>query len=84
MKKEMLFDYNDITFENSTLKIEIDALSDDVLLDECNYILSSELESEMMDNILTSYFKKGHISPEERRKAEGLYILANCDLAWEV
>lgn len=82
--KQGLIDYNDISFENMTLSMEMEGLSDDVLLDECNHILSSMYESKMMDDILVNYFKNGNISKEERKKAEGLYLLANGDLAWEV
>lgn len=82
--KQGLFDYNDITFEKQTLSFEIETLSDDTLLDECNYILSGDYESAIMDNILISYFKNGKISKEERKIAEGLYLLAHGDLAWEV
>jgi hypothetical protein len=37
-----------------------------------------------MENILVNYFKNGKIDPSERAIAEGLYILANGDLSWEV
>jgi hypothetical protein len=84
VKKEALVDYNDIAFENVTLQMEIEGLSDDVLLDECNHILSSGFESEIMDNILVNYFRKGQITPEERKMAEGLYALANGSFTWEV
>jgi hypothetical protein len=46
--------------------------------------LSALYENEVMENILVSYFKNGKISPEERKIAEGMYILANGDLVWEV
>lgn len=82
--KDVLIDYNDISFENLTLKMELAGLNDDVLLDECNFILSGPYKSKIMDEILVSYFKNGKISKEEREKAEGLYLLANGDLAWEV
>lgn len=82
--KQGLFDYNDIAFEKSTLKLEIEGLSDDILLDECNFILSGQYESEIMENVLLNYFKNGKISKEERILAEGLYLLAHGDLAWEI
>jgi hypothetical protein len=84
VNKDSLIDYNDIAFENATLKMELEGLSDDVLLDECNYILSSGYESDIMDDILVTYFKKGEISPEDRKKAEGLYTLVNGSMTWEV
>jgi len=82
--KDILFDYNDIAFEKQTLLLELDSLSDDILLDECNYILNGKYESRIMDNVLTSYFKNGKITKEERKIAEGLYLLAHGELAWEV
>jgi hypothetical protein len=82
--KDSLIDYNDIFFESSTIKMELEGLSDDVLLDECNFILGGNCESELMDNILMNYFKNGSITSEERVAAEGLYILVNGDLAWDV
>jgi hypothetical protein len=80
----MLFDYNDIVFETLTLSLELEGLSDDVLLDECNFILSSKYESAIMDEILSNYFKTGNINEQERKMAEGLYLLANGELAWEI
>lgn len=82
--KQGLFDYNDIAFEKLTLNLELEGLSDDILLDECNFILSGQYESQMMDDILVKYFKNGKISKEERKIAEGLYLLAHGDLAWDV
>jgi hypothetical protein len=82
--KERLIDYNDISFENTTIAMELEGLSDDVLLDECNFILSGQYESELMDDILANYFRTGNISKQERKVAEALYILANGELAWEV
>jgi hypothetical protein len=82
--KQGLVDYNDISFEKLTLNLELECLTDDVLLDECNHILSGKYESRIMDDILVSYFKNGKITEEERKKAEGLYLLANGDLAWDI
>ena len=55
--KQGLVDYNDISFEKLTLNLELECLTDDVLLDECNHILSGKYESRIMDDILVSYFK---------------------------
>lgn len=82
--KDVLIDYNDITFEKLTLELELHDLSDDVLLDECNFILSGKYESRIMDDLLTTYFKTGKINKNQRKVAEGLYLLAHGDLAWEV
>lgn len=82
--KHSLFDYNDIAFENQTLLLELEGLSDDVLLDECNFILSGNYESEIMEDVLVSYFKNGKISKDQRKIAESLYLLAHGDLAWDI
>lgn len=84
MKKHGLVDYNDISFENMTLQMELEGLSDEVLLDECNHILSHSYESQIMEDVLVNYFKNGKIEASERKIAESLYILANGDLSWEV
>jgi hypothetical protein len=82
--REMLVDYNDICFENFTLKMEIETLSDDALLDECNHILASVRKNNDMDIILKNYFKTGKITKQERQKAESLYLLAYGDFGWDV
>lgn len=71
-----------MTYESSTLKMEIEGMSDDALIDECNHILIG-VDSVEMDDILTSYFKAGELKPEQRKKAENLYLLAYSELAWE-
>jgi hypothetical protein len=82
--KEILIEYNDIYFENVTLKMEIETLNDDCLLDECNQILASLCSSESMEDILVHYFRFGKISKEDRKKAEGLYLLAYGEFGWSV
>jgi preprotein translocase subunit SecA len=82
--KQTLVDYNDICFENITLKMEVESLSDDALLDECNNILSGFQDTEDIDDILVNYFKTGKISKDERSKAESIYLLAYGDFGWEV
>lgn len=82
--KQGLFDYNDIAFEKFTLDLELEGLSDDVLLDECNFILSGSYESEIMEDVLVHYFKNGKINKDQRRIAESLYLLAHGDLAWDI
>ena len=81
--KESLIDYSDICYETSTVRMEMEGMSDDALLDECNHILAGGYEDEAMDQVLIEYFSTGRISPIQRKKAEGLYLLAYCDLAWE-
>lgn len=79
-----LIDYNDICFERKTLQLEMECLSNDAILDECNFVISGEFESEMMEDVLVSYFKSGTINSEQRKIAEGLYLLAHGELCWEV
>jgi len=81
--KEVLIDYSDICYETSTVRMEMEGMSDDALLDECNHILAGGYEDEAMDDVLVYYFANGKITPEHRKKAEALYLLAYCDLAWE-
>lgn len=82
--KDKLIDYLDMRFEKETLEMELECLSDEVLLDECNFIMSGNYESEIMEDILVSYFKNGKIDKQQRKIAEALYLLAHGDLAWEV
>lgn len=82
--KQFLVDYLDICFEQTTLELELECLSDDVLLDECNHILTSSIECEDLEEILVKYFKKGEINKEERKRAEALYKLAYGDFILEV
>jgi len=81
--KETLIDYNDIFFEKVTLEMEIISLNDDALLEECNHILSSGYESETIEDVLLSYFKKGSITKEEREQIEKAYALAYGNFTWE-
>jgi aryl carrier-like protein len=62
--------------------MEIEGMSDDALIDECNHILVG-LDSKEMDELLAEYFKDGKLTQEQRKKAENLYLLAYMDLAWE-
>lgn len=77
-----LITYSDLVYENSTLQMEIEGLSDDALIDECNHIVLG-LDSDELDTIMAEYFKNGELSPEQRKKAEALYRLAYSELVWE-
>ena len=81
--KDNLIDYLDITFENSTMKLELECLNDDSLLDEINHLLTA-CDNPEMEDILMQYFKNGSITKEQRKKAEGLYILAYSEFMWDV
>lgn len=78
-----LIGYSDIFYENSTLKMELEGMSDDALIDECNHILIG-MDNSSMDEMIAEYFKTGKLSKEQRKKAEELYCLAYVELAWEV
>lgn len=82
--RDELIDYNDICFESLTLQMEMEGLSDDALLDECNHILASCHKNKRMEDILVKYFKTGKISKDERTTAEGLYLLAYGEFGWEI
>jgi hypothetical protein len=73
--KDSLVDYLDILFEQATLDIELDCLSDEVLLEECNHILAGFTDCQDVEDILISFFKTGKITKEERKRAEALYRL---------
>ena len=79
-----LIDYNDIFFEDKTLEIELKDMSDDKLMDECNYILHGVKQGNHYDDMFLSYFKKGSLSEEERYEAEVLYKLAYCNMVIEL
>jgi len=82
--KDFLVDYLDIVFEQSTLDMELECLSDDVLLEECTHVLSGDYVCDDADSILSAYFKKGEITPDQRTRLEGLYKLAYGDFILEV
>lgn len=82
--KDELIDYNEICFESLTLQMEMECLSDDALLDECNHILAGNYKSKVMEEILLRYFKTGKIDKEDRTRAEGLYLLAYGEFGWDL
>lgn len=82
--KDSLIDYNDIFFEIETLKMELDGMSDDKLMDECNYILTGVSEGVSLDNLFVSYFKKGQLTDDERRDAEQFYTLAYLSMGYYI
>jgi hypothetical protein len=77
-----LISYSDICYESSTLRMEVEGLTDDALIDECNHIMVG-LDGTEMEELLALYFKNGELTKEQRKKAEELYVLAYVDLAWE-
>jgi hypothetical protein len=81
--KDSLIQYSDITFECDTIRMEIDGMSDEALIDECNEIMATSLESTDMDQIIIKYFKAGKLSKEDRARVEGFYVLSYLQLGWE-
>lgn len=77
-----LVTYSELSYEISTLKMELEGMSDDALVDECNHIMLNS-DSEIMEQIIVSYFKNGKLSESERKVAENLYCLAYLELGWE-
>lgn len=84
MNKLALIDYNDIYFESKTLRMELESMSDDSLMDECNYILNGVKETTHLDNLFVNFFKKGSLTEEERKEAESLYLLAYLSMGYDL
>jgi hypothetical protein len=78
-----LIDYNDIYYQSETLSMEVEGMSDDTLIEECNHVLTSNLRSTTMDSIISSYFKNGGLTAEQRKCAIGFYVLAYGEFGWE-
>ena len=78
-----LIDYNDIYYQSSTLAMEVEGMSDDTLIEECNHVLTSNLRSVIMDQVISSYFKNGRLTAEQRKCAIGFYVLAYGEFGWE-
>lgn len=79
-----LIDYNDIFYQSQTLSMEVEGMSDDTLIEECNHVLTSNLRSVTMDKIISSYFKNGGLSSEQRKCAIAFYVLAYGEFGWEI
>lgn len=78
-----MIDYNELCYQSKTLEMEVSDMSDADLIDECNHVLSTRLESEKMDKLIASFLKRGKLTEEQRKEAVGFYILAYGALAWE-
>lgn len=63
--------------------MEVEGMSDDALIEECNHVLTSNLRSTTMDSIISSYFKNGGLTIEQRKRAIGFYVLAYGEFGWE-
>jgi hypothetical protein len=62
--------------------MEIDGMDSESLIDECAHLMLN-FQSEQMEEVITSFFKKGKLSKDERRSAEAFYKLAYGELMWE-
>lgn len=77
-----LIQYHDLCYENSTISMEIDGMDSESLIDECAHLMVN-FESESMEDIVTSFFRTGKLTEEERKAAEAFYKLAYGELMWE-
>jgi hypothetical protein len=77
-----IFDYYDLTYELETVKMEVESMSDEALIEAC---LNTEIVYECEDlNELPFKFFCGHeLTKEDRKKLEAAYILAYSDMFWE-
>lgn len=80
---EKLIDYNDLYYQAQTLAMEVEGMNDEALIEECGHIMNSRLHSPSMDKIMSSYFKKGELTLEQREKAIAFYCLAYGSFGWE-
>lgn len=77
-----LIQYHDLCYESFTISMEIDGMDSESLIDECAHLMLN-FQSEQMEEVITSFFKKGKLSKDERRSAEAFYKLAYGELMWE-
>jgi hypothetical protein len=80
---ENLFDYNDIYYQSQTLTMEVEDMNDESLIEECGHIMTTRIQSNSMDKIMASFFKKGVLTLEQRKQAIAFYTLAYGSLLWE-
>jgi hypothetical protein len=80
---EKLIDYNALYYQSQTLAMEVEGMNDESLIEECGHIMTSRLHSPQMDKIMSSFFKKGELTLEQRKAAIAFYILAYGDFIWE-
>lgn len=77
-----IISYSDVYYENYTLLLELEGMTDDALIDECNHILVG-MDDCQMDDVMAEYFKNGSLSEKSRKRAMDLYCLAYSELVWE-
>lgn len=77
-----LIQYHDLCYESATISMEIDGMDSESLIDECAHLMLN-FQSEIMEEVITNFFKKGKLSKDERRSAEAFYKLAYGELMWE-
>lgn len=86
-RKEMMnyksdfISYDSIIYEHHTLKMEIDPLSDEQLMDECANLLV-DYDSKEVTEALSTYIKTGKVKKEDREKLEVFYRLVYGEFFW--
>jgi hypothetical protein len=80
---EKLIDYNALYYQAQTLSMEVEGMNDDALIEECSHIMMSNLQSNIMDKVFASYFKKSVLTSEQRKAAIAFYMLAYGSFGWE-
>jgi hypothetical protein len=81
MKELGFMDYNTVFYELSTIRLEIQAMSDQRLAEECSY-LSTRYRSNFLDRILDKALEGKPISKLERKDMEDFYTLINIDFGF--
>jgi hypothetical protein len=78
----MFVDYNTLYYQAQTLRMEVEDMNDESLIEECAHILIN-LRCKSMDKIMSSFFKKGKLTSEQRKEAVAFYQLAYGEFLWE-
>lgn len=77
-----LIQYHDLCYESATISMEIEGMDSESLIDECAHLMLN-FQSEIMEEVVTSFFKTGKLTKKERIEAESFYKLAYGELMWE-
>lgn len=74
--------YSQLLYEQATISLELDGMEDSALVEEVSVILIN-FENEEVDDAMSRYFKKGKLTPIDRKCLETFYILAYRELLWK-
>lgn len=79
MSKNYPYNYSDIVYDMDTIRIELEYLDDDSLIDEIGVIGYNNIKDEDMA-IIDSYLQSpGKLTPKDRKALEALYILKHSE-----